>query len=278
MNYHIGEVAELFGITKGGVRHYEKIGILQPTRDESGYRVYSRHNITDLKRMRAYQSMGFSLEEAHSMALCESAQALMDKLDQKERILKRQIELLDRTAQMLGVQREAIREAREQADNWTLCERPEFYRIPVWQERRGGAGDSPEQRRRMLAVEQSWTAAMPVVQLCDYYYWQAGELRYEKGSCVLREDAERFGLNLDSALVEHYRPQTCLMAYIRAPIGGAVCRGVEAGIAHAWALGHRLGEAMVGRQIMLESVDGVRYSITRVTLPIEGDDSPSPNG
>ena len=43
MEYSVGEVAALFGLTTQGVRYLEKQGLIQSVRKEgSGYRVFSR--------------------------------------------------------------------------------------------------------------------------------------------------------------------------------------------------------------------------------------------
>lgn len=70
MRYRIGEVADFFGLTKEGVRYYERKGLLTSIRDEqTGYRYYEREQITHLKRIRLYESMGFSLDEAWEMVV-----------------------------------------------------------------------------------------------------------------------------------------------------------------------------------------------------------------
>ena len=48
MKYQIGQVAKLLDISAQGLRLYEKEGIIQPEREESGYRSYNRLDITSL--------------------------------------------------------------------------------------------------------------------------------------------------------------------------------------------------------------------------------------
>lgn len=61
---HIGDVAELAGVTAPTVRYYESIGLLRkPPRSASGYRSYSREAIKDLEFIRKARALGFSLGE-----------------------------------------------------------------------------------------------------------------------------------------------------------------------------------------------------------------------
>ena len=71
--YRIGEVAELFGLTKEGIRYLEKEGIITARRNEAnGYRYYDRNAVSMLKDVRVYQKLGFSLEEVRDCMLDSS--------------------------------------------------------------------------------------------------------------------------------------------------------------------------------------------------------------
>ena len=61
---HIGEIAQLLGITPKAIRHYQKIGLLrEPERSESGYRLYDAQDLLRLQRIRRLQSLGLSLKQ-----------------------------------------------------------------------------------------------------------------------------------------------------------------------------------------------------------------------
>ncbi len=57
----IGDLADLFNITTKTLRHYEKIGLLNPTRSENGYRVYDSADVLHIQRIRSLQQLGLSL-------------------------------------------------------------------------------------------------------------------------------------------------------------------------------------------------------------------------
>ena len=60
----IGQLAASAGIKADSVRFYERSGLLpKPTRTASGYRLYDRHALDQLRFIKKAQSLGFSLDE-----------------------------------------------------------------------------------------------------------------------------------------------------------------------------------------------------------------------
>jgi DNA-binding transcriptional MerR regulator len=65
---HIGEVANLLGITPKTIRHYHKVGLLaEPQRTESGYRLYTAGDLLRLQRIRRLQALGLSLKQIKTL-------------------------------------------------------------------------------------------------------------------------------------------------------------------------------------------------------------------
>jgi DNA-binding transcriptional MerR regulator len=82
---HIGELAQLLGITPKTIRHYQKLGLLaEPERTEAGYRLYNAQDLLRLQRIRRLQSIGLSLKQIkailgdpnHEHTLREALQSL----------------------------------------------------------------------------------------------------------------------------------------------------------------------------------------------------------
>lgn len=63
--YTIGETAKLLGVTTQTLRHYEKIGILQPRKIDShtGYRYYSFDQFHIIDRVKYLQGLGLHLND-----------------------------------------------------------------------------------------------------------------------------------------------------------------------------------------------------------------------
>jgi DNA-binding transcriptional MerR regulator len=104
---HISEAAALVGITTKAIRHYEKIGLLDPDRAENGYRLYRPADILRLERIRQLQSLGLSLQRIKQI-LDETEnedlwllvlEGLLDEIDEEidelEERRQRVIDLLD---------------------------------------------------------------------------------------------------------------------------------------------------------------------------------------
>ena len=59
----IGEAAALLGVSRKTLRHYEKRGLIRPSRAENGYRGYYPEHIVQLQRIRQLQSLGLALAQ-----------------------------------------------------------------------------------------------------------------------------------------------------------------------------------------------------------------------
>lgn len=63
--FQIGEVTKILGVTRKALLVYESKGLLTPAvkDDNSGYRYYTADNMTQIRLIRALQSLGLSLKE-----------------------------------------------------------------------------------------------------------------------------------------------------------------------------------------------------------------------
>ena len=116
--YHIKEAAQLSGVSVKTLHHYDKIGLLVPTKSENGYRTYSQADLERLQVILYYKYLGFSLEKIAEL-LSQDDQALLPHLVRQLEYLQQERDRLEITANLayqldeeMGAIRDAIQEAQ----------------------------------------------------------------------------------------------------------------------------------------------------------------------
>ena len=103
------ELARAAGVTPETVRHYVRVGLLEPARDPAnGYRIFGAEHLERLRFVRAARGLGFSVDEvveilghaAHGETPCpfvrERAQAHLDDVQARIAELELQRSRLER--------------------------------------------------------------------------------------------------------------------------------------------------------------------------------------
>lgn len=97
--YQVKEIMDMFGITRDTIKYYEKRGLIKPSREENGYRLFDALNIEKLKRALDLRDLGFSIEdviEIGGLALQEKGIEMITSLrkdtEQKIRELNQKLE------------------------------------------------------------------------------------------------------------------------------------------------------------------------------------------
>src|SRR5215510_10894078 len=96
--YQISDVAELAGVSRRALRHYDEIGLLKPSfRSATGYRLYTDADLLRLQQILIGRSLGLALEDIRKSIDDPSS-------DRKTLLLRQRAELLERaeaTAKMI---------------------------------------------------------------------------------------------------------------------------------------------------------------------------------
>lgn len=111
--FSIGDVAKMFHLSVGSLRHYEEIGLLKPERvDEySGYRYYSVRQFEALNTIRYLRALDMPLNEIADFLGNREVDRIKDKLlAQKEIVLAKEAEL-KRIERKIDNRLKAIRDA-----------------------------------------------------------------------------------------------------------------------------------------------------------------------
>jgi MerR family transcriptional regulator, thiopeptide resistance regulator len=95
MAYRVHEFAELAGVTVKALRHYDRLGLLEPARTASGHRVYADKDVERLEQIVALKFLGLSLRQIRQVVE-RDAVPLGDALRLQRQVLEDQRRRLDR--------------------------------------------------------------------------------------------------------------------------------------------------------------------------------------
>ncbi|MGI6003735.1 MAG: MerR family transcriptional regulator [Lachnospiraceae bacterium] len=94
--FPIGEVARMFHLSVGTLRHYEQLGLLQPeyTNPKTGYRYYSSRQFECLNTIRYLRVLGMSLPQIRDFLNNRDLDKIQELLtQQKEKVIAQEREL-----------------------------------------------------------------------------------------------------------------------------------------------------------------------------------------
>ena len=96
--FSIGQIAALFHVSVGTLRHYEKLGLVRPERvdPDSGYRYYSTAQFEVLNTIRYLRALDTPLEDIHAFVTNRQIQSIRHLLFQQEEAVRLRMEELDR--------------------------------------------------------------------------------------------------------------------------------------------------------------------------------------
>ena len=88
------ELESKTGLDRATIRHYEKEGLISPTRRDNGYRDYTEENVNDLLKIKLLRQLGLSLDKIRRIK--QGSDSFSDTLAEQIRILQQQIDLAQR--------------------------------------------------------------------------------------------------------------------------------------------------------------------------------------
>lgn len=106
-----GEFADLCGVKKQTLFHYDDIGLLKPEyRYENGYRYYSVHQIEAFIMIDMLKEIGMSLAEIKKFLQLKTSKNAIEILSEKENTLETKIKKMKRTQQLIQNQKKQFEE------------------------------------------------------------------------------------------------------------------------------------------------------------------------
>lgn len=266
MKYRIGEMAEFFGLTKEVIRYYERKGLVTSTRDaQTGYRYYERDEITTLKQIRTYESLGFSLDDAQAMVVETTFSEMEQRLDQKLLELKKKEAAIQRMRQELERQQASAHAFK--LGQMELRTAPETY---FWRRVPDEASAQTEAERERIARERSeekhWVEAMPPVALCGLHYDKNLNPCKVFGSVIPKNMAETLGLPLSCAVLLPER--LCAVGYAEAKIGDKP--NIDKLVSWTRGQGYSIcGDIYATLRLVYKKESGERWGVHEFFLPIQ---------
>lgn len=140
---NIGEAAAASGVSTKMIRHYEKIGLIEPARrTASGYRVYTSNDVHTLQFIGRSRDLAFPVAQIHDLL------ALWRKRDRSSAEVKAvAIEHIEHLCEKVTLLQEMIATLRHLADRCSDDERPDCPILQDLAQGRHGDCDSPVESR-----------------------------------------------------------------------------------------------------------------------------------
>ncbi len=126
--YTIGEVAGMFRVSMGTLRHYEQAGLLQPeyTDPQTGYRYYSVRQFEVLNTIRYLRVLEFSLSQIREFLQNRDAAVMEEKLLQQQTLIAEKKRELEKIEKRIQHRLEVLQDARDSVlDEIHLCTKKE---------------------------------------------------------------------------------------------------------------------------------------------------------
>ncbi|MBP2258876.1 MerR family transcriptional regulator [Virgibacillus alimentarius] len=119
-----GEFADLCGVKKQTLFHYDDIGLLKPEyRCENKYRYYSVQQLEIFNVIDMLKEIGMSLDEIKNFSQFRTSNNAIELLSEKEKIVKMKIKEMQRTQKLIQNQKKQIEESlRLDFDQFTIEE------------------------------------------------------------------------------------------------------------------------------------------------------------
>lgn len=123
MSHSISDAAAFAGVSARVLRHYDEIGLLQPSaRTNAGYRQYSDDDLLQLQRIVGYRELGLGLDDIRRLLAAAPTEAI-EQLELQEAVLSAAVDRL--TNQLAFVTK--TRKAKKMGVNLTPSEMKDVF-------------------------------------------------------------------------------------------------------------------------------------------------------
>ncbi len=118
--YHVNEFAEMAGVTVRALHHYDRLGLLKPSRrSHSGYRLYGNRDLARLEQIVVLKFLGLPLKQIRDLLRRESA--LSESLARQRCVLAGKRRQLDSAIQAIETAEHSL--SPQQEPDWDLIKK-----------------------------------------------------------------------------------------------------------------------------------------------------------
>ena len=151
--YQVNEFAELAGVTVRTLHHYDRLGLLKPSRrSDSGYRLYGNRDLARLEQIVVLKFLGLPLKQIRDLLKKESG--LPESLRRQRRVLAEKRRQLDSAIHAIETAEQSLKPKQE--PDWNLFKKIikeiEMQNDTEWSKKYYSAGGAGQSRRAQEAV------------------------------------------------------------------------------------------------------------------------------
>ncbi len=199
MNYRIGEIAKLMGVSIEAIRFFEKRGLVSPQRDEeSGRRTYNAVDYNILMRARGYSRFGFTLAEAAALIENCDLSDMAERFETQCTKLKEQIRFQELLLDCLRQRQRHLDRISGMVGQCVVEKSPQMYGILFRTNLDITKDETLREQARRWGEYKPFAETLlsyPVETLC-------GRGRnYFHGLCMMEEFAREFGVTDDPDVI-----------------------------------------------------------------------------
>ncbi len=216
MDYRIGDVARMLGISADLLRYYEKKGVVHPRKGQkNNYRYYEARDIDLLLECLWFKPFDFSLDEIARLVSDCDYEELSSALTAKETDLKQMIYLQQLKLERLQAHLLEMRRGLDMLDRCEIAMSPE---VMCFMNRRNL--DYAEDPARIF-LTQEWLKYMPLIRRCfeilpEDLPGRGGEGNVTWGLAIGPDENREFPLTIREP-VRQLSPEKCIHSVFKSP-------------------------------------------------------------
>jgi DNA-binding transcriptional MerR regulator len=161
MKYKISDISKISRISASGLRFYEKIGIISPSRSRNQkHRDFTQRELDIIFEYKTYRALGFSRQDSVDLLINDNPEKLQQKYDLCQKNILNEIEEKKILAEFVGRQSEQIKLSLKEKQACRVEMSPAIQRIKIWK-----PGDH-EGEYVPFSYLQEWYDQIPFVDAC----------------------------------------------------------------------------------------------------------------